>query len=60
MIREEPFHIEKILSGGQTVADRAALDVALELGNPCGGWSPISANPQRNLEKDLIPYEVPA
>jgi Circularly permutated YpsA SLOG family len=32
------FH--KIISGGQTGVDRAALDVALELGLPCGGWCP--------------------
>ena len=30
--------IEKIISGGQTGADRAALDVALKLGIPHGGW----------------------
>ena len=28
------------MSGGQTGVDRAALDVALELGIPCGGWCP--------------------
>ena len=32
--------IKKIISGGQTGVDRAALDVALELGIPCGGWCP--------------------
>ena len=32
--------IKKIISGGQTGIDRAALDVALELGIPCGGWCP--------------------
>jgi hypothetical protein len=32
--------IEKIVSGGQTGVDRAALDVALELGISCGGWCP--------------------
>jgi hypothetical protein len=32
--------IEKIISGGQTGADRAALDVALALGISCGGWCP--------------------
>jgi hypothetical protein len=31
----------KIMSGGQTGVDRAALDVALELGLPCGGWCPL-------------------
>jgi hypothetical protein len=30
----------KIVSGGQTGVDRAALDVALELGVECGGWCP--------------------
>ncbi|MEM7476922.1 MAG: putative molybdenum carrier protein [Planctomycetota bacterium] len=35
------FHgIQKIVSGGQTGVDRAALDVALELGIPHGGWCP--------------------
>lgn len=32
--------IRKIVSGGQTGVDRAALDVALELGIACGGWCP--------------------
>jgi len=30
----------RIVSGGQTGVDRAALDVALELGLECGGWCP--------------------
>ena len=30
----------KIISGGQTGADRAALDAALELSIPHGGWLP--------------------
>lgn len=29
-----------IVSGGQTGVDRAALDVAMERGMPCGGWCP--------------------
>jgi hypothetical protein len=32
--------IEKIISGGQTGADRAALDVAIKLSIPHGGWIP--------------------
>ncbi len=32
--------IYKIVSGGQTGVDRAALDVALEQGILCGGWCP--------------------
>jgi hypothetical protein len=30
----------KIVSGGQTGADRAALDLAIERGIPHGGWCP--------------------
>jgi len=30
----------KLISGGQSGVDRAALDVALELGIACGGWCP--------------------
>ncbi len=32
--------ISRIVSGGQTGVDRAALDVALERGIPCAGWCP--------------------
>ena len=32
--------IKKIISGGQTGADRGALDAALKLDFPCGGWCP--------------------
>jgi hypothetical protein len=30
----------KIILGGQTGVDRAALDVCLERNHPCGGWCP--------------------
>ncbi len=32
--------IEKVISGGQTGVDRAALDVAMKLNIKCGGWVP--------------------
>ncbi len=32
--------LRRLISGGQTGVDRAALDVALALGIPCGGWCP--------------------
>jgi len=32
--------LKKIISGGQTGADQAALDVAIKLGIPHGGWIP--------------------
>ncbi|MDQ3623458.1 MAG: hypothetical protein M3463_13375 [Verrucomicrobiota bacterium] len=35
-----PSLVEKIVAGGQTGADRAALDWAMEHGVPHGGWCP--------------------
>ncbi len=32
--------IGRVISGGQTGVDRAALDTAIELGLPYGGWCP--------------------
>ena len=32
--------LRRIVSGGQTGADRAALDASLEAGFPCGGYCP--------------------
>jgi len=32
--------LEKIISGGQTGADQAVLDIAIKLGLPHGGWIP--------------------
>ncbi len=45
----------KIVSGGQTGVDRAALDFALELGTPCGGWCPRG----RQAEDGRIPDRYP-
>jgi hypothetical protein len=45
----------KIISGGQTGVDRAALDVALELGLECGGWCPKG----RRAEDGPIPARYP-
>jgi hypothetical protein len=39
-LSEDEKMFTKIISGGQTGVDRAALDVALELSIPCGGWCP--------------------
>jgi hypothetical protein len=44
-----------ILSGGQSGVDRGALDAALELGNPCGGWCPRG----REAEDGPIPPRYP-
>ena len=32
--------VRKLISGGQTGAHRAALDVTIEVGIPHGGWIP--------------------
>jgi hypothetical protein len=45
----------KIVSGGQTGVDRAALDVALELALPCAGWCPRG----RKAEDGAIPSRYP-
>ena len=41
----------KIVSGGQTGVDRAAMDIAMELGLSCGGWCPK----WRKAEDGIIP-----
>ncbi len=43
--------IKKIISGGQTGADQAGLDVAIELGIPHAGWIPKG----RKTEKGTLP-----
>lgn len=47
--------VKKIISGGQTGVDRAALDAALELGVACGGWCPKG----RLAEDGVIPDRYP-
>jgi hypothetical protein len=47
--------LQKIVSGGQTGADRAALDAALEAGFPCGGCCP----PGRTAEDGIIHERYP-
>jgi hypothetical protein len=47
--------VQRIISGGQTGVDRAALDIALALGIPCGGWCPRG----RRAEDGPIPEHYP-
>jgi len=47
--------IAKLVSGGQTGVDRAALDAAIELGVPCGGWCPKG----RKAEDGVVPARYP-
>jgi Circularly permutated YpsA SLOG family len=39
-VRDLETMIKKIISGGQTGADTAALDIAIKLNIPHGGWCP--------------------
>jgi Circularly permutated YpsA SLOG family len=58
----------KIVSGGQTGVDRAALDVALKHGIACGGWCPAGRldefgripdrYPVKELEKSGFPQRT--
>ena len=45
--------IKKIISGGQTGVDRAALDTAMEQGIPHGGYCPKG----RRAEDGVIPIK---
>jgi hypothetical protein len=47
--------LTKLMSGGQTGVDRAALDAALAAGFPCGGWTPAD----RMAEDGVIPERYP-
>jgi Circularly permutated YpsA SLOG family len=49
------FKLRKVLSGGQTGVDQAALRVAKALGFEIGGWCP----PGRQSEAGPIPGEFP-
>ena len=49
--------IEKIISGGQTGVDRAALDAAIEMGVSCGGWCPKGRRAEDGRIPDLYPLE---
>lgn len=47
--------LRKIISGGQTGVDRAALDACLKTGFPCGGWCPAGRRAEDGVLPDWYP-----
>lgn len=47
----------KVVSGGQTGVDRAALDAALALSQPCGGWCPRGRRAEDGPIDERYPLE---
>ncbi|MDD5363238.1 MAG: putative molybdenum carrier protein [Ignavibacteria bacterium] len=50
--------IKKIVSGGQTGADRAGLDAAKELGIPTGGYAPKNFKTEKGYDESLRMYNL--
>ena len=51
----------RVISGGQTGVDRAALDAALEAGLPVGGWCPRGRKAEDGAVPDRYPmHETPS
>ena len=51
------MEISKIISGGQTGVDRAALDVAIKNNIPHGGWCPKGRKAEDGIIKDTYLLE---
>ena len=49
--------VARIVSGGQIGVDRAALDAAIRLGIPCGGWVPRGRRAEDGPLADRYPMQ---
>ncbi|MBT7943927.1 MAG: molybdenum cofactor carrier [Alphaproteobacteria bacterium] len=49
--------MEKIISGGQTGVDRAALDAARQADMACGGWVPKGREAEDGVIADISPVD---
>lgn len=57
----KPGRVRRIVSGGQAGVDRAALDVAMALRIPCGGWCPRNRYAEDGRIEDRYPLtETPS
>ena len=54
-MQQQDWYLRNIISEGESGVDRAALDVALALGIPTGGWCPNG----RRAEDSVIPARYP-
>ena len=55
------MRFSKIISGGQTGVDRGALDAALSLGFPCGGYCPNGRKAENGVINERYPLtELPS
>lgn len=50
--------LRKIISGGQTGADRAGLEIAKELGLETGGWVPRAFRTERGSDASLREFKL--
>lgn len=57
MAKKGDYIIKKIVSGGQTGVDRAALDVAMGLNIPVGGWCPKGRKAEDGAIEDKYPLQ---
>ena len=51
------YRLERVVSGGQTGVDRAALDSALFAGLDCGGWCPLGRRAEDGVLDPRYPLE---
>ena len=60
-IKRQKQIVRRVVSGGQSGVDRAALDIAIALGYECGGWCPRGRRAEDGPIADCYPLiETPS